>query len=315
MATRTKEIRRNLGIYYTPEIVVDLIFAILNVWKEHEDKNAGRWNKRRHYPSVIDPACGEGIFLKKAIETGFTKPKFVWGIDIDSEAIERWKDINLFQMFNSKSKPELHFFCRNGLIPLNDDIKFRHKRGGLKEFDAVVGNPPYGGVGVGNIDEELENALLNYEIWKRAIQKDNNNNQSELGLTGIRQKLKSSVKERLKKFPIEVLFIDRFIQLSKEDGWIAIIIPDGILANSNFNYVRKYISEKAKVEAIISLPRNTFKDVGTSAKTSILLLKKVDMNGKDYPVFLASLDNLKEKNIYKIIEFYKKFYETNRTIA
>ncbi len=314
MATRTKEIRKNMGIYYTPEPVVDLIFAILNIWKDHEDKKTGRWSMRKHHPSVIDPACGEGIFLKKAVESGFTKARFVLGVDIDEKVINRWKEINLMQLFNSRSKPDNHFFCQNGLLPLRKDIRFRHKAGGLKEFDVVVGNPPYGGVGIGSIDEELENALLNYEIWKRTYEKENNN-QTELGLTGTRKKLKSSVKERLKRYPIEVLFLDRFIQLAKEGGWIAIIVPDGILANSNMSYVREYVSEKTKVDAIISLPRNTFKNAGTSAKTSIMFLKKIDMKEEDYPVFLASMEDLADEHISKILNFYRKFYETGKTIT
>jgi len=315
MTTRTKEIRKNMGIYYTPKPVVDLIFAILNIWKDHEDNKTGRWNKSKHYPSVIDPACGEGIFLKKAVESGFTKARFVWGVDIDETAIDRWKEISLMRLFNSRSKPENHFFCQNGLLPLRKDIKFRHKPGGLKEFDVVVGNPPYGGVGVGNIDEDLENALLKNGLWKRAIEKNNSNNQTKLDLTGDKQKIGINVKERLKKFPIEVLFLDRFIQLAKEGGWIAIIIPDGILSNSNMSYVRKYVSQKAKVDAIISLPRNTFKNAGTSAKTSILFLKKIDMKEEDYPVFLASMEDLAEEHILKILNFYRKFYETGKTIA
>jgi len=315
MVTKTKHKKRSLGIYYTPEPVVQLIFTILNIWKEHEDSATGRWSKRGHYPAVIDPACGEGIFLKKAIESGFTKPKMVWGVDIDHNAFDRWKDIRLLQMFNSKSKPELHFFCRNGLLPLDNSIRFRHKRGGLREFDAVVGNPPYGGIGVGEIDNDLENALLNYEIWKSAIERNGNTNQTELGLMGHKKKLKGSVRDRLKKFPIEVLFLDRFIQLAKEGGWIAIVVPDGILANSNLEYVRKYVSEKAKVEAVISLPRNTFKNVGTSAKTSVLFLKKQKVKPEDYPVFLASTENLEKQNLDKILNFYRKFYETGKTIV
>ena len=39
------------------------------------------------------------------------------------------------------------------------------------------------------------------------------------------------------------------------------------------HYVREFISENTKVEAIVSLPRDAFKHVGTSAKTSILFLK------------------------------------------
>jgi type I restriction enzyme M protein len=105
-----------------------------------------------------------------------------------------------------------------------------------------------------------------------------------------------------------VLFIERFIQLCKEGGWIAIIIPDGILANSNMHYVREFIAENTKVEAIVSLPRDAFKHVGTSAKTSILFLKKQRTENHKYPVFLASLNKMEEKGLKMISEQYKEFY-------
>jgi len=310
MQTETRQKKKNLGIFYTPEPVVDIVFTILNIWKQDEDERLGKWAKKRHFPSIIDPACGEGIFLKKAIESGFTKPKYVWGIDIDPSAIDKWKEINLFQLFNSKAKPELHFFNQNGLLPLNGDLRFRHKKGGLKEFDAVVGNPPYGGLGVGNIDDKLESSLLGFEIWKRAMDKNGGEGQSELDLLGDKRKLKGSHKDRLKRYPIEVLFLDRFIQLAKESGWIAIVIPDGILANSNLEYVRNYVAEAAKVEAIISLPRNTFKNAGTSAKTSLLFLRKIIMKDKDYPVFLASIETLAPFATSKLLELYERFIKT-----
>jgi len=75
------------------------------------------------------------------------------------------------------------------------------------------------------------------------------------------------------------------------------------------------VSEKAKVEAVISLPRNTFKNVGTSAKTSVLFLKKQKVKPEDYPVFLASTENLEKQNLDKILNFYRKFYETGKTIV
>jgi len=310
MQIEARQKKKNLGIFYTPEPVVDIIFTILNIWKKDEDDRLGKWAKKRHYPSIIDPACGEGIFLKKAIESGFTRPMYVWGIDIDPSAIDKWKEINLFQLFNSKAKPELHFFNQNGLLPLNGDLRFRHKKGGLKEFDAVVGNPPYGGLGIGHIDEKLENALLGFEIWKRAMNKNGDECQPALDLLGDKRKLKGSHKDRLKRFPIEVLFLDRFIQLAKDGGWIAIVVPDGILANSNLQYVRDYVINVAKVEAIISLPRNTFKDAGTSAKTSLLILRKIDTKDDDYPIFLASLETLAPFATSKLLELYEKFFKT-----
>ena len=55
---------KDLGIFYTPQQVVDFIFEILNLWKQNE---TNRWKTKEgktKYPSVIDPSVGEGIFLK-----------------------------------------------------------------------------------------------------------------------------------------------------------------------------------------------------------------------------------------------------------
>jgi len=38
---------------------------------------------------------------------------------------------------------------------------------------------------------------------------------------------------------VEVLFLERFIRLARSGGVVGIIIPDGILANTNYEYVTK----------------------------------------------------------------------------
>lgn len=73
---------------------------------------------------------------------------------------------------------------------------------------------------------------------------------------------------RKKKQSIEILFLERFIQLVKEGGQIRIILPINIFSNTNLQYVRNFIILNLKIEAIVSLPRNIFKN--TSAKTAIL---------------------------------------------
>lgn len=311
--------QKDLGIFYTPPLVVDFIFDMLNIMKDKEDKDYQRWQSKKpraHYPSVIDPACGEGIFLKTAITSGFTgenlryKAPYVWGIDIDENVVNRWEEISLLSLFrNDEGKMKNHFYHQNGLIPLKDKkIIYKKAEDGLQKFDAVVGNPPYGGIGLQEITPELEEALYNFEIWKKSVRKEYEIDIDKPELFGNLLSIKD--KERLKKFPIEVLFIDRFIQLSKPGGYIAIIIPDGILANSSLHYVREFIAEKTEVIAIISLPRGTFKEAGTNAKTSILILKKKKEKGNklDYPVFLTSTEKLSQDNFDKIINSFKKFY-------
>ena len=146
-----KQKKQDLGIFYTPPEVVGFVFDILNIWKEKEDREKKRWQSRQpkaHYPSVIDPAVGEGVFLKGALESGFTKPNYVFGIDIDETVTKRWEEINLLTSFGSRADLENHFFHQNGLLSLDENKKLSYKTGGLKEFDVAVGNPPYGGIGI-----------------------------------------------------------------------------------------------------------------------------------------------------------------------
>ncbi|MBI4824505.1 MAG: SAM-dependent DNA methyltransferase [Nitrospirae bacterium] len=326
---KEKKRKQDLGIFYTRPEIVDFMYDILLVYKEKEDKEMGRWNTHKppHHPSVIDPACGEGIFLKKAIERGFTKPDWVFGMDIDEEVVNKWSSISLLSAFGGdEEKLHSHFFHQNGLLPIKweqhkDKYYGRLKKEDIKneKFNLVIGNPPYGGIGIDLLRHhastvKLLGSLRTFNIfnYKRNNGKGNDRElksdlfssmiaETKVPYSGISAKEAQSI-------PIEVLFVERFIQLCKEGGWIAVIIPDGILANSNMHYVRAFISENAKVEAIVSLPRDAFKHMGTTAKTSILFLKKQGMENMNYPVFMASLNKMEEKGLKEISEQYKEFY-------
>lgn len=76
---------------------------------------------------------------------------------------------------------------------------------------------------------------------------------------------------------------------------MAIVLPDGILANKRTQYVRDWIQKHAKIRAIISLPVETFSPFGANIKTSILFLRKWDINEineEEYNVCLAQIDNI-----------------------
>ncbi|MFH1712813.1 MAG: N-6 DNA methylase [Candidatus Jacksonbacteria bacterium] len=381
MLKEIKQKKQDLGIFYTDQRIADFVFDILKIWKDKEEKESSRWESRKHFPSVIDPAVGEGVFLKAAVESGFTKTDYIFGLDIDEEVVKKWRQINLLKEFGGKEDDlEAHFFRQNGLDRIHWEqhtkkyrYKLKQKDIKAQQFDAVVGNPPYGGLGIyeemkmlsetvlsakkvqrihsqkrhtlfGEEVEkifkntttehvklslpqlkiyelkELSKNLLDLEIWKdnkyllQRISYNLNINGIEINIEDI---LTLKEIEKLKSFPIEILFLERFIQLAKSGGWIAIIIPDGILTNSNSHYVREFISKKARVEAVVSLPRDAFKNVGTSAKTSILFLQKYykDQGQKqdNYPVFLASVDSLDEKNFNLVKDSYKNYY--NKTMS
>ncbi len=101
---------------------------------------------------------------------------------------------------------------------------------------------------------------------------------------------------------IEILFLERFIQLARPGGLVGIILPDGVLININHRKVREYILENTRILAIISLPRGVFEGtLSTSSKTSILVAVKGEKHrGK---VFVAEAESLEE--LPRILEMYK----------
>lgn len=131
-----------------------------------------------------------------------------------------------------------------------------------ESFDLIVTNPPFGSV--------LGEAAL-----------------ARLGAFELARGRKS--------LPLEVLGLERCIQFLRPGGRLAIVLPDGILANRRTAYVRQWVESYVKLRAIISLPIATFVPFGASIKTSIVFARKWcpgERRSDDFPVFLARIDNV-----------------------
>jgi len=373
--------KKELGQYFTPQTVVEFMYDIIKTL----------WRKEK--PKIIDTACGEGIFLKYALEQGITDGDNLYGCDIDAGVREKW---NAFGGLSNRMK----LFVHNGLL---DGKEFGIER---DKFDLVIGNPPYGGTGLGELAQLLKedktkprkvsslhlfkkeseikkkelvaekesiysapisnerkrelillaNALGEfYETWKKGdIIEITGTGKQETVAPGLfeglgnmksgkkkvdliveriqkakllgkgKEQLHLSPKElkKLISYPIEVLFLERFLQLAKPGGYVAIIIPDGILANINLQYIREWIFDQARVFAIVSLPRETFKHIGTTAKTSIIFMQKFNKeqtfgSTKNLPIFMASADyvginHAGENDLPEISRGFKKFRQGKR---
>jgi len=370
------KVRKELGQFFTPLTVVEFMYSMIKfIWQ----------NDNLRKPLIIDPACGEGIFLKYALDKNITKGSNLYGIDIDEIVKDKWSDL--------KIRNEMRLIIQDGLLDAPESGITSGK------FDLAIGNPPYGGVGLkelaGLIDEartskkiessiqdmfkkekmpavkeessvypvalssykkqeliRLANYLANhYELWRKGdVGQINDTEGSEhplfpdygpkksgkkrvdwiveferqklLGMGEKQLHLSKNELKRLVSFPIEILFLERFIQLIKPGGYIAIIVPDGILANYNLQFVREWLFKQARVLAIVSLPRETFKYIGTTAKTSIIFMQK--FNGeqtfestKNLSIFMASADYVgidhEEKNdLPEILKGFKKFCRDER---
>ena len=89
-----------------------------------------------------------------------------------------------------------------------------------------------------------------------------------------------------KKQELGILFIERSINLLKDDGILYIILPNGYFGNTNSAFVelRKYLL-RHRVLGIIKLPQKSFSRSGTGVSTSILVLSKTKSAG-GYSIFI-----------------------------
>lgn len=137
-------------------------------------------------------------------------------------------------------------------------------------FDLVAGNPPFSAK-YGRVTSKA--ILSSYELG-----------------------------EKMKSQAIEILFLERFIRLARGGGVVGIIIPDGILLNLNYRYVREFVLRSCKVLAVISLPRGIFNSSkSTTSKTSILILRKGEKHEGE--TFIAEANSLAE--LPRILELFK----------
>lgn len=147
--------RKEQGIFYTPTFVVDYI--VRNALKPVLDncKSIADLKKIK----VLDPACGSGSFLIRALEAieekykefgvdGSVKRQIIlenlFGVDLDMQAVEIARLNLLINSLDSKEiLPKLDNNIKNGNSLTYDwkgEFKEVFKQGG---FDVIIGNPPY----------------------------------------------------------------------------------------------------------------------------------------------------------------------------
>jgi type I restriction enzyme M protein len=79
----------------------------------------------------------------------------------------------------------------------------------------------------------------------------------------------------------EVLFIERCLNLLKPGGRMAIVLPEGVLNNSNLQNVRDFVEQHAKILLIVSIPQDVFVASGATVKPSLLFFKKFTNEERD----------------------------------
>lgn len=241
--------RKRLGQYFTPPTVVDFALDVLEWLSAEQDFETRR---------VIDPACGDGAFVRRVLERGLALSANVWGIDRDPALEAVWRDLGLFD----GNGPRL--LCGDGLLD------FETATGG--GFDWVVGNPPYAGEGLKQADAQVLREVA-----------------SRYQLPALRSGRLTSTPDDCRRMPVEVLFLERFVQLCGPGGLVAVILPVGLFANARWRFVRDWLLARFTVEGVIGLPRSTFRHAGITAHTCLAVIRKCPPKS-GHEVFLADAD-------------------------
>lgn len=138
--------------------------------------------------------------------------------------------------------------CANALLP---SLRKTH----AEAYDMVLTNPPFGSRG--KIDDPA--LLKEYELAFRWAQ------------GGERSSLQRG---QIAPRPPEVLFIEQCIHFLKPGGYLAIVLPEGILQNATALPVRRWLRSKAELVAVVSIPQEAFVPYGTGVKTSLVIAQK-----------------------------------------
>jgi type I restriction enzyme M protein len=87
---------------------------------------------------------------------------------------------------------------------------------------------------------------------------------------------------------LQVLFIERCLQLLKEGGRLGIVLPESLFGNPSYRYVMQYLEENTRMESIIAMPEELFQPY-THAKTCVLIAKKDTLGeNEDHHIFMAA---------------------------
>jgi len=263
------------GQYFTPRNVIKMCVKMFNPKKDEY---------------IIDPACGSGGFLLHTMywvwdndlkSVSFSAKqkyanRYLYGIDFDdnmrriSQALMLIAGDGKHNIFKRNALDGRDWIgeqaeeARTQLKPLlarQDEENRRIYR--YLNFDLLMTNPPFAG-------EITDSGLLRqYDFAKK------------------NGKLKQKVERHL-------LFIERSLDALRPGGRMAIVLPQGIFNNTNMEWLRLWLFEKARILAVVGLEGNTFKlpapAKGTGTKTSVLFLQKWDEGQKlpkDYPIFMA----------------------------
>jgi type I restriction enzyme M protein len=270
--------KQDKGMYFTHANLVWFMLEAIDL----DELTVRTWERSTHpenrMPYVIDPACGSGTFLLRAMQIMTrairSRSDELVADDDSSDFFARhlseqrpnaWaesfiygSDPKFVMAITAKVNMVLHgdgsahIFKWDSLKPLSTSIDRRiqprptqqrsiraatYGREVSEGFDAVVSNPPFG---ITLAPETARALTKTYTLPKSS--------------------------------PSESLFLERWFQLLKPKGRLAVVVPESLLNTADAVEARMLLYRMFWIRGIVSLPRNLF--IETPTLTSLLFAQR-----------------------------------------
>ncbi|MEC1180490.1 N-6 DNA methylase [Metasolibacillus meyeri] len=254
-----KSKRKALGEHYTSMDLVELI---------NKNLFCIELSKKR----IIDPACGSGNFLISILRNEFENSskdereriiedledgEFLVGIDIQELPciVTKLRLLMEIVYYNKEVDSTLRYpiFQLDSL--LTKEIILENN-----SYDLVITNPPY----------------LRYQLIEESK----------------RVELKKSYNAAVGRFDLYTLFIEKSIELAKDEGEVFILCSDKFMSAEYGKGIRGYVEENAKLVKVIDL--NTIAPFNAAVLSAVYQFEKIKNNKKESAEWLkASIKNEK----------------------
>lgn len=187
-------------------------------------------------------------------------------------------------IFGTDANPRMARTAKMNMIMHGDGHGGVHHHDGLlnvngifeDRFDVILTNPPFGSrvekdLKITEADKFTDQEKIKHytkiygEKYTNALKQVNDN---------INKPVLSLYKSGNLSTLTEVLFIERCLNLLKPGGRLGIVLPEGVLNNTNLQNVRELFEGMAKIILITSIPQDVFMASGATVKPSLMFFKK-----------------------------------------
>lgn len=224
--------------------------------------------------------------ILKKLNSDINVPNKSYSKQTDAEKNRRISKLSSSCIYGTDANPRMARTSKMNMIMHGDGHGGVHHHDGLinvngifeERFDVILTNPPFGA----RVEKDytLSEADKFYDEDKLKEYKERYGGNCVKQIKELNEAIEKGQKiiDRFELGKVsgltEVLFMERCLNLLKPGGRMGIVLPEGVLNNSNLQKVRDFFESRAKILLITSIPQDVFIASGATIKPSLLFFKK-----------------------------------------